>query len=285
MNFLRLLSHNAPRIGLAQIDVIKRIDDDLRAMVTRGRFMGEKLSFGPNFVHAAILRGPSGEFGAPGTAEDLGWSHNLKTTVGMDWLHNTMGGLLGIGDNTATASSATSITKTGAGWTSDAFKGMRVVADNGTNAPVYGNIGTNSSTVITVDQWWNGDDTTGTTPSSTAHFCILPAMGPARFIGLTTDTGNPATSDTTLASEITTNGLARALATFAHTGGATTFTQSKTFTATGTFTNVHKAGLFTAGTSAAGGILVADTVLNADATLASGDSIAVTWTWTLPSAG
>jgi hypothetical protein len=267
------------------MDVIKRIDDDLKLMITRGKFMGEKLSFGPNFVHTAIFRGDSGIFGPAGEIVDLGWSHNLKTTVGMDWLHNNMGGYLGIGDNTATGSSATSLTKTAAGWTTDAYKGMRVVVDNSTNAPVYGNIGTNSATVLTVDQWWNGDDTTGTTPSTTAHFFIMGGQGSARFIGVTTDTSGPATSDTVLTSEQTSNGLSRALATFAHTGGTTTFTLSKTFSATGTVANLHKGGLFTASTNAAGGIDVANTNFNADASVASGDSLALTWTWTLPAAG
>jgi len=186
----------------------------------------------------------------------------------------------------ATATSATSLTGTSSPFTStDFYKGQIVVAEESTNAPVWGNIGTNSTSVLTVDSWHNGDDSAGNTPGSTANYFIMPGQGPARYIGLTTDTGTPAVGDTTLASEITTNGLQRALATFAHTGGTTTFTLAKTFTASGTFTNVHKGGLFTAGTNAAGGVLVADTNLNADATLASGDSIAVTWTWTLPAAG
>jgi hypothetical protein len=203
----------------------------------------------------------------------------------MDWLHDAMFGKTGLTAAVATASSSTSLTKAAAGWTVDAYKGMRVIAEQSTAAPVFGNIGTNSATVLTVDQWWNGDMTTGTTPGSTADFQIIPGTSPAWFIGLTTDTGSPATSDTTLASEITTNGLARALAVYAHTGGTTTSTLTKTFTASGTHTNVHKAGLFTALTTTAGGILVADTNLNADATLASGDAIAITWTWTLPAAG
>lgn len=286
MNLLRLLSKNKPQTLSGLSEVIGKINDDVQTMITRGRFMGEKLGMGPNFVHAYVLRGPSGEFGPPGRLEELGWSHNLKTTVGMDWLHNTMGGNLPVTIGTATSTSATSFTKTAAGWTVDAFKGMRLVVPvtGLTTEPVYGNIGTNSSTVITVDQWWTAADGVGTTPGNSAGL-LLPGQGPARFIGLTTNTSGPATSDTTLTSEETANGLQRALGTFAHTPGATTFTIAKTFTAGATFTNEHKAGLFTASTNAAGGILVAATNLNADATLASGDSIALTWTWTLPAAG
>ena len=271
----------------SQAEVIKRVDEDVRTMITRGRFMGEKLTFGPNFVHVSVIRGDSGKFGKPGDVIDLGWSHNLKTTVGMDWLHEIMGGKLGFGVSAtiATASSATSLTATATPFVADAYKGSIVVAEESTNAPVWANIGSNTTSVLTVDGWKNGDDSAGTTPGSTANYMILPGHGSARYIGLTTDTSGPAVGDTVLTTEITTNGLQRALATFAHTGGTTTWTLAKTFAATGTHTNVHKAGLFTASTNAAAGILVAATNLNADATLASGDSIAVTWTWTLPAAG
>lgn len=289
MNFLRLLSGNKPRTGLSQAEVLDRIDSDVTSMITRGRFLGEKVSFGPNFVHAMIGRGPSGEYGEPGSFEDLGWAQNLKTTVGMDWLHRAMGGYLApiVTLGTATSTTATTWVKTAAGFTTDAMVGQRIVVPvtGLTTEPVYGNIVDNDATTITVDKWWKADDTTGTTPGNSAGL-LINGMGPARFIGLTTDTSGPAVGDTSLTSEITTNGLERALATFAHTGGTTTYTLVKTFSATGTHTNVHKAGNFTALYSATGpGILVAATNLNADATLASGDSLQVTWTWTLPAAG
>lgn len=287
MNFLRILSRDREQ-PKSQAEVLKRIDDDVRSFVTRGRFMGEKISFGPNFVHTYITRGPTGEFGAPGSIEDLGWSHNYKTTTGMDWLHRAMGGYLApiVTLGTATSTTATTWVKTAAGFTVDAMIGQRIVVPvtGLTTEPVYGNILDNDATTITVDQWWKADDTTGTTPANNAGL-LVNGMGPARFIGLTTDSA--AASDVaTLPTEITSNGLQRALATFAHTGGTTTYTLSKTFAATGTHTNVHKAGNFTGGYgSAGGGILVANTVLNADATLANGDSLAVTWTWTLPTIG
>jgi hypothetical protein len=269
------------------MDVIKRIDEDLKTMITRGRFMGEELSFGPNFVHTAIFRGNSGIFGPAGEVLDLGWSHNLKTTVGMDWLHKAMGGALGFGitSTIATGSSATSLTATSTPFVASAYVGQIVVAEESTNAPVWGNIGANTTSVLTIDSWKNGDDSAGTTPGSTANYFIMPGQGAARYIALTTDTGGPAVGDTTLTTELTTNGLARALATFAHTPGATTFTLAKTFAATGTQANIHKAGLFTSGTLASAGVDVANTNLNADASVANGDSLAVTWTWTLPAAG
>ena len=277
-----------PRQGQSQMDVIGRIDEDMKTMITRGRFMGEKLAFGPNFVHVYVTYGPSGEFGEPGTTTDFGWNHNLKTTVGMDWLHNTMGGLPGK-DGVLTASSATSATPSGGGLTTDQYKGMIIWCPitNATTAPVYGNIGSNSTTVITVDGWWVGtaDTMTGSTPGSTNGYHIGRSGGPARFIGLTTDTSGPATSDTVLTSETTASGLSRAKGTFAHTGGTTTFTVSNTFAAGATLANIHKAGLFTAANTTAAGIDIANTNLNADASVTSGDSLAVTWTWTLPAAG
>ncbi len=270
------------------MEVIDRIDEDLRTMITRGRFLGESIvGMGPNFVHSYIVRGDSGIWGPPGEVIDNGWAHNLKTTVGMDWLHNTMGGKLGFGVSAtiATATSATSLTATSTPFVASAYVGMIVVAEESTNAPVWGNIGANTTSVLTIDSWKNGDDSAGNTPGSTANYLILPTMASARYVGLTTDTSGPATSDTVLTSEQTANGLNRQLATYAHTPGATTFTLSKTFSATGTVASIHKAGLFTASNTTAAGTLVAATNLNADASVANGDSLAVTWTWTLPAAG
>lgn len=251
------------------------LGDEVGVRIIRGREVSEMLhALGPNTVHAALLR-------ADGSFEDLGISPNLFTNAFRDFEADILAAQLGIGDNTATSTTATSLTKTAAGWTVDAYKGKIVVVDNGTNAPVYGNIGTNSATVLTVDQWWNGDDTVGTTPSATAHFLILPGKAPMRFIGLTTDTGAPAAGDTTLTTERTANGLQRALGLYAHTGAATSLTLSKTFTYDGGAGSlvIHKAGLFNVLTNAAGGILGAETALSADATVtANGDAIALTWT-------
>lgn len=97
----------------------------------------------------------------------------------------------------------------------------------------------------------------------------------ADWIALTTNTGAPAAGDTTLTSEITTNGLARAQGTFSHTASATSYKISFTFTATGTHTAVHKGGLFNASSA---GTLAFETNLSSDATLASGDTLTIEWT-------
>src|SRR5439155_15378316 len=109
------------------------------------------------------------------------------------------------------------------------------------------------------------DQTLGTTPSATAY---------ANWIALTTDTAAPAYTDTSCTSEITTNGLARASGTLTKgtpAAGSSVSTVVKTFTATGTFTAVDKACLFTASAS---GTLVADTLFSA-VNMVNGDQLTI----------
>jgi hypothetical protein len=77
-----------------------------------------------------------------------------------------------------------------------------------------------------------------------------------------------------LTSEIATYGLTRAQGTYAHTAGTDNWTISKTFTATGSFTAVQKAGLFSA--SSAGTMMAENTF--ASVNLANGDQLTITWT-------
>lgn len=103
----------------------------------------------------------------------------------------------------------------------------------------------------------------------------------AGFIGLTTDTAAANAADTALASEITTNGLQRADAsTKTHTTGTNVSTIQNTFTASATFTAVHKSALFNAAGPPVNGTMVHEAVLPSDVTLASGDSVQITWTIT-----
>lgn len=67
----------------------------------------------------------------------------------------------------------------------------------------------------------------------------------AAYIALSADTSAPSVSDTSLPSEYTTLGLSRALGTYAHTAGASSYTISFTFTATGPAV-VAKTALFNA---------------------------------------
>lgn len=106
----------------------------------------------------------------------------------------------------------------------------------------------------------------------------------ADYLALTANATSPAGSDTTLTAEIATasGGLIRAQATYAHTGGTSTFTLTKTFTANGNDSlpvTVAKVGTFNASSS---GTLAWSTLLGTTATVsASGDSLTVTVTITI----
>lgn len=97
----------------------------------------------------------------------------------------------------------------------------------------------------------------------------------ARWVGVTTNATAPAAGDTTLTGEIASGGLSRVLGTYAHTEDATSYTITANWTASATHTAVAKAGLFNASSS---GTMAFETLLNATATLASGDQLQVTWT-------
>lgn len=95
------------------------------------------------------------------------------------------------------------------------------------------------------------------------------------FLAVTTDSAAAAAGDTTLATEITTNGLARADATTKnHTDNSNTTLIEHEWTATGTHTNVQKVGMFNA---SSGGILTHEGVFTA-ASLISGDKLKVSYT-------
>ncbi len=113
--------------------------------------------------------------------------------------------------------------------------------------------------------------TTGVTSS------ISTATIGSNYLALTEDSASPSASDTTLASELTTNGLARAqCSTRTHTSGTNVTTLANTFTASGTFTAVQKGGLFNASSS---GVLNHEFTF-ASTNLNSGDSITITITVT-----
>jgi hypothetical protein len=102
---------------------------------------------------------------------------------------------------------------------------------------------------------------------------------PANYIALSSVVLTPAKADTTLASEIVANGCARALATYQNytapsaLGGAASYQLTKTFTATGAQT-VNSAAIFNASSA---GVLFVEANLASPATLASGDSLTVSW--------
>lgn len=257
----------------------------------RGREKVERsLRVGVNHVHAFVTV-------PDGSIKDLGLSTNLLTNIGRDVWASWMGGFIPTAQNApATAVSSSAVTGTGTTWTASNLAtpqlgcaSFRIVAPvtGITTAPVYANIISNTTSVLTIDGWLKADDTAGTTPASTNSFIIMPGgIGSVRYMALTTDSAAAAAADTVLATEIAASGASRALATYAHTQGAATFTLQKAYSITGSLTAIHKMGLFCSqtqgGTTAAlGGPMVFETVLNADATVVNGDTLTVTDTVTL----
>lgn len=244
----------------------------------------DAIRIGPNMVHVRILHGSRRRGFRKGEWEDLGWSRNVMTTAnngGRDMLAAMIAGQTGFGVSStiATATTSTSLTATGTPFTASAYIGQIVIAEESTNAPVWGVISANTTSVLTVDGWKNGDGTAGTTPGSTCNYQVLPGAAPYRYMALTADTSAASASSTSLTSEITTGGCGRALATYAHTLGASTATLSKTFSVTGTFPAIHKVGLSQYSTASTQ--VGFEAALNADANVAIGDTLAVTWTLTL----
>jgi hypothetical protein len=193
------------------------------------------------------------------------------------------GGNVGFG-GTATGSSSTTLTMTGAGWTVNAYAGQMVAAGS-----VYGIILSNTATVLTIDRWYNPatpGGTVGSIPSTTALFSILPGAAPAMFMGITTDSAAANLTDTTLPSEVVAagSGCLRKMATYAHTTGvgSTSYTMTSTYTynstdATFGSRTLAKIGLFNS--LLIGGIMQFETLMNASATLVIlGDAVTVTQT-------
>lgn len=100
------------------------------------------------------------------------------------------------------------------------------------------------------------------------------------YIGLSNDAVAPSTSDTSLASEITTNGLARAQATTrTHTTGNNDWSLQYTWTATGS-QSAQKAGLFTQTGPPVAGVMSHENTF-ASVSLLTNDQLQLTWSGTL----
>lgn len=235
-----------------------------------------------------------------GKVKSIRRQKNLRVTMGRDqWQRILMGGDLSANLGTsgiATATSASSLTWAGAFPGSSALAGHIVVA-TGTNA-AYGVILSNTTTVLTIDQWYTPGSATGAasgTPAATTPFVVLPGAGPAQWIGLSTNAVAPAAGDVVrtadglygdgttgaAASEQNANGLARAFQPCTFPGaGQYQYVHTWTYTAASSVT-IAKVVLCNS-LAAAGSLLVLETLLSATATVsANGDTIQVTWTVTL----
>ncbi len=199
---------------------------------------------------------------------------NLRTNAGIDWQARVMGDYSS-SSGTSTSVTATTMTNSGAAWATNQWTGHVVVGANNR----YGVVLSNTATVLTIDKWYDPaapGGTAGSTPATGAYM-ILPGGIPHWWIALSTDTAAPAAGDTTLSSEITGSGLARALPTsYTHTTASNTYSIQKTFTATGTVT-VNKGAVFNAST---GGSMVFESAEPSPPTLAAGETLQQTITVT-----
>jgi hypothetical protein len=212
----------------------------------------------------------------------------LLVNSGNDIVSRTLGGLIIGYTGTATATSSATLTATGTPWVVNAYTGCTVVSL--ATGGVFAVIESNTSSVLTLDRWYNPatpGGAAGSTPSGTTLFAILPGGPPAWFMALSTTNSAPAAGDTTMAGEITTSGggLIRAIATYAHSASATTYTLVNTFTANGTDSlpaTCYRIGVFISMVNGWAGSMMLETTLNASATLSlSGDQVTVTETVTV----
>lgn len=104
-------------------------------------------------------------------------------------------------------------------------------------------------------------------------------MRPADYIALTENAVAPADADTALTGELTGGGLERAIAAFAMTAGATSYTLTKTFTSSdATARTINKIGVFNAAGPPPAGTMVFETAVPSPPTLVSGDQLTITET-------
>lgn len=125
-----------------------------------------------------------------------------------------------------------------------------------------------------------GGDLIGSLITGTSLNSIVSPL-PPKYIALSTATLTPAATDTTLASETVVAGVARALGTQGGyvrpttLDGAALYTVTKTFTLTGSATTIVSAALFDAVSS---GNMFVEANLSTSATMATNDTLALTWT-------
>ena len=204
----------------------------------------------------------------------------IKVNGGQDLQAKALtGGAVGF-SGTATASSATSLTASG--FTASAYVGQMVVVAS-TTTFAYGVILSNTTTVLTVDQWNSpaSPGTVATTPGATDKFVIMPGAAFVQYMAITGTNITPAATDTSLSGELTTNGLGRKAAAYAHTTGANTYTLTATYTYTGSTTqNIYAIGTFTTPV-ASSGIMLHETATTLATVNANGDAVTYTQTVTM----
>lgn len=215
----------------------------------------------------------------------------MRVNGGADGQAAAMGGDVAGYTGTATATTATSLTGTSSPFVASAFIGHIVVASLATM--MYGVITANTTSVLTVDQWYAPGSPGGAAvgpPSSVTTFTVLPGQAPYWYMAITQNATAAGLGDTTLTAEIANSGggLIRKLATYAHTTSATSYSLAATYivnaadvTAAILPVAVAKIGIFNTLVSATGRMQF-ESVLTTSATLSAlNDQLTVTDTISL----
>jgi hypothetical protein len=204
----------------------------------------------------------------------------MKVNGGQDLQAKALtGGAVGF---VGTASAATATSLTSSGFTASAYVGQVVVVASATTK-AYGVILSNTTTVLTVDQWNSpaSPGTVATTPGATDNFVIMPGAAFVQYMAITGTNITPSATDTALSGELTTNGLGRKAAAYAHTVGANTYTLTSTYTYTGSSAqNIYGIGTFNTPV-ASSGIMLHESTFTVATVNASGDAVTVTQTVTM----
>lgn len=219
----------------------------------------------------------------------------LRTNAGEDFQAKVMGGDVFTNSSVsgnATATSATSMTNSGASWTTDMWRGHIVAMgpnNSGTGSRAYGIVVSNTATVLTIDKWYDPAAPGGaaaTTPNATGNYIILPGGGPAWWMALTEDTTQTINdAQTALTGELvvgTSAGLERALCTYAHTTGVNSYTLTKQYTLTGaTPRQVQRMAIFNTSRDVTGQHMLFLSAVPNPPTLVTNDQVTMTETVTI----
>lgn len=204
----------------------------------------------------------------------------MKVNGGQDLQAKALtGGAVGF-VGAATATTATTLTSSG--FSASAYIGQVVVVASATTK-AYGVILSNTTTVLTVDQWNSATSpgTVATTPGATDNFVIMPGAAFVQYMAITGTNITPGATDTALSGELTTNGLGRKVAAYAHTTGASSYTLTPTYTYTGSTTqNIYAMGTFNTPV-ASSGLMFHETAFTVATVNANGDQVTVTQTVTM----
>lgn len=206
----------------------------------------------------------------------------MRTNAGEDFQAKLMGGDIAANDGTtgtSTSTTATTLVHTGAGWTTDQWRGHIV-----TTANRYGVILSNTTDTLTIDRWYdptNPSGASGSTPAAGVYVVDYSGF-PAVWYAVTESATTPVDTMIDLTTELGPgSGWDRRLATYAHTNGVNTYTLTTTFTsADGTTRTLARSGIFNSQRNATGQYLMFTTLISPTAVLISGDAVTLTTTVT-----